>query len=142
SGKSRLATGVGFGILSAAAFGFSLVALDEGANADPYWATLVLRAASSIAIVATVLALRKPVRAPRRFWPVLVVIGFLDVGGTVFCSRTRTRALISVVSALISFVPVFVALLARIFLNERLQRIQVAGAAMAILGVTCIAAGG
>ena len=45
SGRSRVATGAVFGLIAAAAFGFSLVALDEAANADPYWATLILRTA-------------------------------------------------------------------------------------------------
>jgi drug/metabolite transporter (DMT)-like permease len=141
SGRQRAAEGAVFGLLAAGAFGLSLVALDEGANADPYWSSLVLRVASSLAIVTVVLALRKPVRAPRRFWPALGVIAVLDVTGTVFFSVSTTKGLISIVSAVISFVPVFVALLARMLLHERLQRIQVAGAGLAIAGVALIAIG-
>lgn len=142
SGRSRVATGAVFGLIAAGAFGFSLVALDEAADADPYWATLVLRAAASVAVLAVVLAFRLPIHAPRSFWPVLVVVAFLDVTGTILFSVSTTKGLISIVAAVIAFVPVFVALLARTFLHERLARIQIAGAALAIVGVACIAAGG
>jgi drug/metabolite transporter (DMT)-like permease len=86
--------------------------------------------------------MRKPVRAPRSFWPVLAVIAALDVTGTIFFSVSTTKGLISVVAAVISFVPVFVALLAWAFLQERLARIQIIGAAIAITGVALISAGG
>ena len=141
SGRSRIATGAVFGVLAAGAFGFSLVALDEGANADPYWATLILRTASSILILSVVIAMRRPVRAPRSYWPALGVIAALDVLGTVFFSVSTTKGLISIVAAVISFVPVFVALLARVVLHERLQRIQLVGAGIAITGVVFISAG-
>ena len=120
SGRSRSPPEPSSACSRAGAFGFSLVALDEGANADPYWATLVLRTASSILILSVVLAMRRPVRAPRSYWPALGVIAALDVVGTVFFSVSTTKGLISIVAAVISFVPVFVALLARVFLHERL----------------------
>jgi drug/metabolite transporter (DMT)-like permease len=142
SGRSKVATGAAFGLIAAAAFGVSLVTLDQAADADPYWATLVLRAASSVAILAVVLALRRPVRAPRAFWPALAVIAVLDVTGTVFFSVSTTKGLISIVAAVIAFVPVFVALLARVFIHERLSRIQIAGAAIAVTGVALISARG
>jgi len=142
SGRTRVATGAIFGLIAAGAFGFSLVALDEAADADPYWATLVLRAAASVAVLAVVLALRLPVRAPRTFWPMLAVIAVLDVGGTVLFSVSTTKGLLSIVAAVIASVPVFIALLARAFLHERLARIQIAGAAIAITGVALISAGG
>ena len=142
SGRNRVATGAIFGMISAAAFGFSLVALDEAANANPYWATLILRTAASIAILAVVLVMRRPIHAPRSYWPVLAVVAALDVTGTVFFSVSTTKGLISIVAAVISFVPVFVALLAWAFLQERLARIQIVGAAIAITGVALISAGG
>jgi drug/metabolite transporter (DMT)-like permease len=142
SGRTRIATGAVFGLIAAAALGFSLVALDQSAEADPYWATLILRTASSVAVLAVVLALRRPIRAPRSYWPALGVIAALDAGGTILFSVSTTKGLISIVAAVIAFVPVFVALLARVFLHERLAQIQIAGAALAITGVALITAGG
>jgi drug/metabolite transporter (DMT)-like permease len=141
SGRRRVASGAVFGLLAAASFGVSLIALDQAANADPYWATFILRAAASVAVIATLLVGRKSFRAPRAVWPVMAVIAVLDVSGTVFFSVSTTKGLISIVAAVISFVPVFVALLARVFLHERLERIQIAGAGLAVAGVGFISAG-
>lgn len=137
----RVASGAGFGLIAAATFGGSLIGLDQAANSDPYWATLVIRAASTFAVAAALLITRSPVRAPRSVWPTLTVIAVLDVGGTVFFAVSTTKGLISVVSVLVSLVPVFVAFLARIVLHERLERVQLAGAATAIAGVALISAG-
>ena len=142
SGRSRVAAGAIFGLIAAAAFGFSLVALDEAADADPYWATLVLRAASSVAVLAVVLAMRLPVRAPRAFWPALSVVAVLDVGGTVLFSVSTTKGLISIVAAVIAFVPRG-RRIARASLPARAASpVQIAGAAIAITGVALISAGG
>jgi drug/metabolite transporter (DMT)-like permease len=141
SRRSRVASGAVWGLIAAVAFGGSLIGIDEAANADPYWATLVVRAASCVAVLGALLYTRSPIRAPRAVWPAMAAIAALDVGGTVFFSISTTKGLISVVSALICFVPVFVALLARVFLRERLERVQVAGAALAIAGVALISAG-
>jgi drug/metabolite transporter (DMT)-like permease len=141
SRRSRVAQGAAFGLLAATSFGISLIALDEAANADPYWATFVVRFGSTVTVAAALLAMRKPVRVPRSFWPMLAGLAVLDVGGTIFFSVATTKGLVSIVAALISVVPVVVALLARFVLNERLQRIQIAGAAIAIAGVACISAG-
>ena len=141
SGVRRVASGAAFGLVAAAAFGGSLIALDEAANSDPYWATFVIRAASTLAVAAVLLTRRMPVRTPRSMLPALVAIAVLDVGGTVLFAVSTTKGLISVVAVLVSLVPVVVALLARTVLHEHLERVQVAGAALAIAGVACISAG-
>jgi drug/metabolite transporter (DMT)-like permease len=137
----RVASGAGFGLIAGATFGGSLISLDEAANGDPYWATFVIRVAASLAVATVLLATRSPVRAPRSLWPAMGVIAVLDIGGTVLFAVSTTKGFISVVSVLVSLVPVFVALLARIVLQERLVRIQLAGAALAVAGVAFISAG-
>jgi drug/metabolite transporter (DMT)-like permease len=137
----RVASGAGFALIAAATFGGSLITLDEAANADPYWATLVIRTAASLAVAAVVLATRSAVRAPWSLLPAMALIAFLDIAGTVFFAVSTTKGLISVVSVLVSLVPVFVALLARVVLHERLERVQLAGAGLAVAGVAFISAG-
>jgi len=141
SRRARVAKGAAFGVLSAASFGIALVAIDEAANADPYWATLIVRIGTSLTVAIALLVMRSRVRAPRNLWPPLMVLAVLDIGGTLFFSVATTKGYVSVVSAIISVVPVVVALLARVFLHERLQRLQICGAAIAITGVACISAG-
>jgi drug/metabolite transporter (DMT)-like permease len=141
SRRVRVAEGAAFGLLAATSFGISLLALDKAANADPYWATLIVRFGATVAVAAALLVVRPRIRAPRSFWPALLAVGLLDITGTVFFSVATTKGLISIVAALISMVPVVVALLARIVVHERLQQIQIAGAALAVAGVACISVG-
>ncbi|HEY8773752.1 MAG TPA: EamA family transporter [Gaiellaceae bacterium] len=137
----RVASGAIFGLIAAVTFGGSLISLDQAANSDPYWATLVLRAAATFAVAAALLVTRSPVRAPRSVWPTLTAIAVLDIAGTVFFAVSTTKGLISVVSVLVSLVPVYVAFLARFVLHERLERVQLAGASSAVAGVVLISAG-
>lgn len=139
--RRRMASGAGFALVAAATFGGSLITLDEAANGDPYWATLVIRVASSLAVATVLLVTRSPVRTSRSLLPAMVVIALLDIGGTVLFAVSTTKGLISVVSVLVSLVPVFVALLARFALHERLERVQLAGAVLAVAGVAFISAG-
>src|SRR6185312_10823909 len=77
----QLSAGAGLALLAAAAFGSSQVALQSAAAADPYWATFILRIASSLLILAAVLR-RRPDRGPAGMWLVLITIGLLDSGAT------------------------------------------------------------
>jgi drug/metabolite transporter (DMT)-like permease len=141
SAGRRVASGAGFGLIAAATFGGSLISLDQAANGDPYWAALAIRVASSLSVAAVLVVTRTPIRAARSLLPAMVGIAALDVAGTVFFAVSTTKGLISVVSVLVTLVPVYVALLARIVLQERLAAVQVAGAGMAIAGVAFISAG-
>ena len=137
----RVAAGAGFAVFSAATFGGAFITLDQASNADPYWATFVVRVTSSLVVAAVLLVLGSRICAPRSRWPALAVIATLDVGGVLLFAVSTTKGLISVVSVLVSLVPVFVAVLARTVLHERLERIQIAGAATAVAGAALISAG-
>ena len=71
----------------------------------------------------------------------IVAIGVLTVGGNVLFSVASTLGYLSIVSVLSSISPVFVIVLAYVFLHERLSRTQRMGVASALLGVALIAAG-
>jgi drug/metabolite transporter (DMT)-like permease len=141
SRRGRVAQGAAFGLVAATSFGVSLLALDQSANADPYWATFIVRFGATVTVAAALLVIRPAIRAARSYWPALAAIGVLDIAGTAFFSVATTKGLISIVAALITMVPVVVALLARFVVHERLQRIQIAGAGLAVAGVACISAG-
>jgi drug/metabolite transporter (DMT)-like permease len=137
----RVASGAGFAVFAAATFGIAFITLDQASNADSYWATLVVRVTSSLVVVAVLLVTGSRIHAPRSMWPAMAVIATLDVGGVLLFAVSTTRGLISVVSVLVSLVPVFVAVLARTVLHERLERIQIGGAATAVAGAALISAG-
>jgi drug/metabolite transporter (DMT)-like permease len=125
-------------LLTALCFGGGLVGIDAASNADPYWATLVLRLTSILIVGILVTAMRPPLRGLAPSLPVLTAIGMLDAGATALFAVATTRGLLSLVSVLISLYPVVVVLLARVVLDERLQRTQQIGAATALAGAALI----
>jgi drug/metabolite transporter (DMT)-like permease len=137
--RGRAAVGAGFALLAAVTFGSSQVGLEEASNVDPYWATFVLRVASVAVVMGALLARRTP--GPGRVWPTLAILGLLDSGATVLFAVATTKGLFSVVSVLASLYPVLVAILARVFLHERLSLVQRGGALVAIGGAAAISAG-
>jgi drug/metabolite transporter (DMT)-like permease len=137
--RGRTAAGAGLALLAAVSFGSSQVGLEAASNADPYWATFVLRAASCLLVGAVVVRLRPA--SPGRIWPTLALIGVLDTFATILFAVATTKGLFSVVAVLASLYPVVVAILARVVLGEQLRAIQRGGALAAIGGAAAISAG-
>jgi drug/metabolite transporter (DMT)-like permease len=138
--RRQLSAGAGLAILAAASFGSSQVALQSAAHDDPYWATFILRLASSTLVLLAVTQ-RRPGRGPAGIWAVLIVIGLLDSGATELFAIATTKGLLSVVSVLAALYPVLVAILARAFLHERLTAVQRGGALAAVAGAAAISTG-
>jgi drug/metabolite transporter (DMT)-like permease len=138
--RRRLSAGAGLAILAAASFGSAQVALKSAASHDPYWATFILRLASS-ALILLAVTQRRPGRGPSGLWGVLILIGLLDSGATELFAIATTKGLLSVVSVLAALYPVLVAILARAVLHERLTAVQRGGALAAVAGAAVISAG-
>ena len=116
------------------------VALQSAASDDPYWATFILRIASSTLVLVAVTR-HPPSPGPAGIWLVLILIGFLDSGATELFAVATTKGLLSVVAVLAALYPVLVAVLARVVLHERLTVVQRSGALAAVAGAAAISAG-
>lgn len=136
----RLAVGAGYGIVSAAAFGSTLVTLDSASIEDPYWGTLVMRVAATtlVLLAAAALAQRMPARDQV---PALAAIGAADAAATCLFAVATTKGLVSVVSVLASLFPVVVVVWALGYLRERIAATQLVGGSLALAGAAMIAAG-
>src|SRR5262245_51033332 len=128
--------------VAAAGFGLFFIAMDAAvADAGPFWALLVARAAACAALGAVLLASRPSLTAERELLPSLAMIGLLDVGANACFALGTDTGLLSVVSVLASLYPVTTVVLAWALLHERLVRVQAVGVAVALTGVALIAAG-
>jgi drug/metabolite transporter (DMT)-like permease len=136
--RARIAAGAGFAVIAALAFGATFIGIDAASNADPYWATLILRLTSVTLVVVAVAATRPALGGVLPSLPLLAAAGSLDAGATALFALATTRGLISVVSVLVSLYPVVIVLLARVVLDERLRRVQQVGAATALAGAALI----
>jgi drug/metabolite transporter (DMT)-like permease len=138
----KLATGVGFSLIAALGFGFSILGLNRVSQAGVVWGTLTLR----LTVVPIVLIAALVVRpSAARLWPVLpllIVTGLLDTSANLFYGASARHGLISVVSVLASLYPVVLVALAYFVLHERISHPQLAGVVLALTGVALISAGG
>jgi drug/metabolite transporter (DMT)-like permease len=139
--RPRVAAGVGWALLAAVAFGGYFIPMHEASEGDFVWATLVFRIASFSLVMAALLAFGpRLTRAPRDL-AVIACIGLADTGGNVLFAAAASQGLVSVVSVLASLYPVVTVALARVYLRERVTRVQEAGAVATLGGVVMVSAG-
>jgi drug/metabolite transporter (DMT)-like permease len=136
----EVATSILFGLLTALGFGGFLVGMDAASEGSVPWALLVARLASVAAFATAYLVTRPPLKVRRSELPVLALIGFLIIGADSLYAVASTEGLLSVVVVLSSLYPAVTIALARVYLNERLQRRQQVGVAAALGGAVAIAA--
>jgi drug/metabolite transporter (DMT)-like permease len=121
--------------VAAAGFGFALFALDRGARASLLHTLWGMRLVSVTVFCAAALATRSVGGAGRRDLPVLAAIGLGDVSANALFALASSRGLVSVASVLGSLYPVATLVWARVLLGERLRSVQLAGVALALVGV-------
>lgn len=131
-------------LAGAAALGFGgmYVLMAEGSRYDALMTMTGMRVTSVVIFAIVVVAVRSIGGAGRRDVFPLVVIGIFDAGANVAFGVATTTGLLSTTSVLGSLYPVVTAILAAIFLRERLRAVQYAGVVAAIGGVLMIASTG
>jgi drug/metabolite transporter (DMT)-like permease len=139
--RPRLAAGIGWALLAAVAFGGYFIPMHEAAESDFVWATFVFRATSFSLVALAFLAVRPRLPRTRRDLAVIACIGLADTSGNVLFAAAASQGLVSVVSVLASLYPVVTVVLARVYLRERVTRIQEAGAVGTLGGVVLVSAG-
>jgi uncharacterized membrane protein len=132
------ARSVALGLLAAVCFGAFMVALGRATMPSALWAVSVSRCTTLAVLLGAALVLRPGRAAGRRQWLALLTVGVLDAGAGGLFAFATTKGLLSLVGALSSFYPVVTLVLARVFLHERLGRLQQAGAVAAVLGAALI----
>ncbi len=121
-------------------FGLVFVAIDNGAESSPEMTMVGMRMTSVLGFVVIALALRSVGGLTTRDAVPLTAIGVLDVGANLTFAFATTEGFVSVVSVLGSLYPVVTVVLARVFLHERLRRVQLVGVSVALVGVGLVAA--
>ena len=130
---------IALAVVAAIGFGTVFVLIDRGSETSVGMTLLAARASSILLLVAVVLLSRKPAGPWRPHWPMLAVIGVLDVSANGAFAFARGSTALSVVAVLGSLYPVTTVLLARHVDKERLSRAQAAGVITALVGVVLTA---
>lgn len=132
---------------AAVGFGVVFVLLAEGSEgggaAEVILVLLVMRATSVLGLGAALAARggSDAVDVPRSDVPALAVVGAFDVGANGAFALASQSDLVSVTAVLASLYPAVTAVLAWRIEGERLQRVQLAGVALALAGVVLLSAG-
>ena len=129
---------------AALGFGMFYVFLDRGSAVDggsPLWATAGGRLGSLVLLGAMITLGRRPAPWPGRRIGAIAAIGVGDTTANVLFAYAALQGNLGIAAVLGSLYPVATILLGRIILAERLTRMQQAGVALALVGVTLLSAG-
>jgi drug/metabolite transporter (DMT)-like permease len=139
---------VGLIVVSGLGFaGFFLgIAQAHDAGGEVWWPLLCVRVTGLslvlLALGASHVAGRlRDVRARRATLLVSAVAGAGDLGGNLFYLLASATGALSVSVVLSSLYPVQTALLARVFIHERLSRVRMLGVGMAVAGIALVTLG-
>jgi uncharacterized membrane protein len=125
---------------AAVSFGTCLIFMAKGSESSALMTMVSMRAATFLVSVAILLRLRGTGGMGKSHIGLLLFIGVADFSANLILGIATTKGLVSLAMVFGSLYPIMTALLAFVFLKERLHRIQYVGIASAVLGVAVIAA--
>ena len=128
-------------VLAGFGFGLFFIALSRASEDAGLFPLVSARAASVMALSAFLLGRRSFVRVSRGSWTVVGIAGILDCAANSFYVIALRYGTFTWVAAISSLYPVSTVLLARVFLDERLTRVQVGGLALAGGALVLVAVG-
>ena len=124
------------------AFGAMYVFMAEGSRHDPLMTMTGMRVTTVVIYLVIFAKVRGLGGATRFDLGPLAAIGLFDAAANVSFGYATTMGLLSTTAVLGNLYPVMTAVLAAVFLHERLRAVQYAGVAAALTGVLMISAGG
>jgi uncharacterized membrane protein len=133
--------GVADALVAGVAFGLFFILLDKTSDDAGLWPLVGARATSLALLGGLVLARRHKLEATRGTRSAIAAAGLLDVAANLLYLLSTREGLLSIVAVLTSLYPASTVLLARVFLGERIGRLQLAGLGAAVAGVVMMAAG-
>jgi drug/metabolite transporter (DMT)-like permease len=122
-------------------FGWSFVLYAETGDGSGFWPALTGRGAAVVVVVAVALLSGAGLRLPRRASRLAVGAGILDIVGIVLLLVAVREDLSSLVAPVAALGPAFTVGWAWTVLHEPVERAQVAGLGVALVGLALIAAG-
>jgi drug/metabolite transporter (DMT)-like permease len=133
--------GVLLAVLSAAAFGLFLVALDYGGRAEPLYTVTTARTTAVLTLLVVASVTRPVIHLRRRAVPALLVVGLLIAAANLLFTSATTYGYLSVVGVLGWLNPAVTMLWAAIVLRERLKPLQLFAALLVFLGIVLLTLG-
>lgn len=131
--------GLGYALVGGLTLGLLGVVLSRIDIQHAFAPLVFMRAVELVLFVAIVAMFRLPWRMPRSLFPLVGLVGFVDVTGNLaFLTSARTGDL-ATAAVLSSLYPVITVLLAAAMLRERITRSHAAGVGLAFVAIALIA---
>lgn len=130
--------GLGMALLAGVGFGAFFTALSQVGDSAVFLPLAASRIAAILLLVLIILLSGRsliPQRAPMRL---LALAGLLDVGGNLFFLLATQSGRLDIAAVLGGLYPAVTAVLARLVAREEMARLQVVGAAAAVLAIVLI----
>ena len=125
---------------AAAGFGLALTFIAIGSQSSALLTMVSMRATTFFVTIALAIKFKTTGHFDKKAMPVLFFIGAADFIANLLLGIATTKGLVSVAMVFGSLYPIATAVLAYKFLQERLQRVQYVGIALAVAGVSIISA--
>ncbi len=125
---------------AALGFGSALTFMSIGSQESSLLTMTTMRATTFCISAAYFIKVKGFGGASKRDIPLLIGIGVADFSANLLLGVATTKGLVSIAMVLGSLYPIATAVLAFIFLHERLHRVQYLGIALAVGGVAVISA--
>jgi len=125
---------------AAAGFGLALTFIAIGSQSSALLTMVSMRATTFFVTISLAIKSKTTGNFDKRAMPLLFFIGAADFIANLLLGIATTKGLVSVAMVFGSLYPIATAVLAYKFLQERLQRVQYVGIALAVAGVSIISA--
>ena len=125
---------------AAAGFGLALTFIAIGSQSSALLTMVSMRATTFFVTISLAIKFKTTGNFDKKTMPLLIFIGAADFIANLLLGIATTKGLVSVAMVFGSLYPIATAVLAYKFLQERLQRVQYVGIALAVAGVSIISA--
>lgn len=132
-------SGLPYGLAAGATFGLYAISASQLGDDLVLSPTIVIRVTSVILIAGWILLRGQLWRVERRLWPVLLVVGTIDMLATASYISSLSVGPIAIAAILASLYPVVTTVLAAVVLRERITPVHAVGIAAAGAAVAVIA---
>jgi drug/metabolite transporter (DMT)-like permease len=116
-------------------FGVYFVGMHQAGKEAVFWPIAAARLVAATCLLGYALATHQPWKPKRKHWPLIALSGLLDACGNAFYVLSGQVGRLDVAAVISSLYPGSTVLLARIFLHERLSRLQLAGIITALVAI-------
>jgi len=130
--------GLGLALLAGAGFGGFFTALDQVGENAVFWPLAAGRLTACVVMVVFAFSTRRSLIPQGPPLVLLALLGLLDVGGNLFFLLAVQVGRLDVAAVLASLYPAMTTILAWLIAKEHMSRLQVIGAAVAVLAIALI----